>query len=107
MEHIDVSQQVIQSKMEMATLAEENQELKHELTVTRQEMKKMEDHNGSELDELANENARLVKINSDLQDKLAEMEATLINYKVKYAESENKYEQMLQKLQQLQSLTED
>ncbi|KAF1807360.1 rab-GTPase-TBC domain-containing protein [Mucor lusitanicus] len=108
-EHQDIAQQVISSKMSMASLDAENQQLKHELAVMKAEMVKikncMDDERQRQFDELAQHNAHLVDTNSQLEDRLSELEAVLIDMKLKYAESENDYELMKQKLHEAQKLS--
>lgn len=108
-EHQDVAQQAIDSKMHMASLDSENQQLKRQLIVMESEMIKIKSLMDSErqdrFDALAQHNAKLVDINSTLEDRLQEMETELISMKLKYAESENDYEMMKQKLNEAQKLT--
>ncbi|KAG1108761.1 hypothetical protein G6F42_015875 [Rhizopus arrhizus] len=108
-EHQDIAQQVISSKMSMASLDAENQQLKHELAVMKAEMVKiktcMDDERQRQFDELAQHNAHLVDTNSLLEDRLSELETVLIDMKLKYAESENEYELMKQKLHEAQKLS--
>ncbi|KAL7323224.1 hypothetical protein PS15p_211157 [Mucor circinelloides] len=108
-EHQDIAQQVISSKMSMASLDAENQQLKHELAVMKAEMIKiktcMDDERQRQFDELAQHNAHLVDTNSLLEDRLSELETVLIDMKLKYAESENEYELMKQKLHEAQKLS--
>lgn len=109
MEHQDVAQQVIDAKMSMASLAAENQQLKHDLGQMKHEMAKiktsMDHERQKQFDQLAKHNANLVDMNSDLQDRLSELESVLIDIKLKYAESENDYEVMKQKLHEAQKLS--
>lgn len=109
LEHQDVAKQVIDAKMCMASLAAENQQLKHELGQMRHEMIKikttMNDESQHKFSELAKTNAQLVGTNSELQDRLSEVESALIDMKLKYAESENDYEVMKQKLHEAQKLS--
>lgn len=110
MEHQDVAQQVIEAKMSMASLAAENQQLKHELGQMKADMVKiktcMDDERQDEFDSLAQQNAHLVDINSELEERLSELESLLIEMKLKYAESENDYEMMRQKLHEAQKLSQ-
>lgn len=109
MEHQDVAQQVIEAKMSMASLASENQQLKHDLGQMRHEITRiknsMDYERQKQFDQLANHNANLVDLNSDLQERLSELESVLIDMKLKYAESENDYEVMRQKLHEAQKLS--
>lgn len=102
MEHQDVTQQVIDSKMSMASLDSENQQLKRELLIMKIEEAKINSLKGTngqdQFDELAHHNAKLVAINSTLEDRLQEVETELIHMKLKYAESQNDYEMMKQSL---------
>ncbi|KAI8371274.1 rab-GTPase-TBC domain-containing protein [Choanephora cucurbitarum] len=107
-EHQDVAQQVINSKLTMASLSSENQQLKHELSAIKQDMGTLSSALNQErqiqFDLLAQKNAQLVDANALLEDRLQEMEVILIEMKLKYAESENDYEQMKQKLHEAQKL---
>ncbi|KAI9252532.1 rab-GTPase-TBC domain-containing protein [Helicostylum pulchrum] len=109
LEHQDVAKQVIDAKMSMASLAAENQQLKHELNQMKHEMVKikatMDDECHYRFSDLASKNAQLVGDNSELQDRLSELESALIDMKLKYAESENDFEVMKQKLQEAQKLS--
>ncbi|RCI05877.1 GTPase-activating protein [Rhizopus stolonifer] len=108
-EHQDVSQQVIESKVAMASLDIENQQLKHELAIMKAEMVKMtsvmNEERQAQFDALAQKNAELVDANAALEDRLQEIESILIEMKLKYAESENDYELMKQKLHEAQKLS--
>ncbi|KAI8646033.1 rab-GTPase-TBC domain-containing protein [Parasitella parasitica] len=108
-EHQDIAQQAISSKMAMATLGAENQQLRHELAVMKAEMIKikncMDDERQRQFDELAQHNACLVDTNSLLEGRVSELEALLIDMKLKYAESENDYQLMKQKLHEAQKLS--
>lgn len=107
-EHQDVAQQVIHAKMSMASLATENQQLRHELSQLKTEMTKIkssfEEERQDQFDHLAQQNAHLASVNSSLEDRLSELEGVLIEMKPKYAESENDYELMKQKLNEAQIL---
>ncbi|KAI8984727.1 rab-GTPase-TBC domain-containing protein [Mycotypha africana] len=111
-DHQDVTQHVIQSKVAIASLDAENQQLRHEIKIMKQEMVKMKNSYSSantkykqQFEQLAKQNAHLVEANSDLENKVAELEAVLIDMKIKYAESESEYEMMRQKLQEAQRLS--
>jgi predicted amino acid-binding ACT domain protein len=108
-EHQDIAQQVIDSRISMASLDSENQQLKRELAVMKSEMIKiksvMESERQDQFEVLAQHNAKLVDINSTLEDRLQEIETELITTKLKYAESENDYEIMKQKLNEAQKLS--
>jgi chromosome segregation ATPase len=109
-EHQDVAQQVIHAKMSMASLAAENQQLKHELSRLKTEMVKikgsLDEERQDQCDQLAQQNAHLTNMNSTLEDRLGELESVLIDMKLKYAESENDYEMMKQKLNEAQKLSQ-
>lgn len=109
MEHQDIAQEAIHAKMSMASLSVENQQLKHELGQMKTEMIKikacMNDDRQLEFEELAQHNSQLVSVNSVLEERLSELESVLIDMKLKYAESENDYELMKQKLNEAQKLS--
>ncbi|KAI8368752.1 rab-GTPase-TBC domain-containing protein [Blakeslea trispora] len=108
LEHQDVAQQVIESKLAMASLSSENQQLKHELSIIKQDMGTLSSGLNQErqiqFDLLAQKNAQLVDANSSLEDRLQKMETILIEMKLKYAESESDFEQMKRKLHEAQKL---
>ncbi|KAI9486962.1 MAG: rab-GTPase-TBC domain-containing protein [Benjaminiella poitrasii] len=106
MDHREVAQQVIHSKVSMASLDTENQQLKHELSVMKAEMEKLKSsvshEHQEQFEELVKRNAQLIETNTTLEDKLSELESELIEMKLKYAESENGYDVMKQMLSEVQ-----
>ena len=107
MEHQDVAQQVIHAKVAMAELTTENQQLVTQLGQMKSDMLNIQAcmNKQEEFAALAKHNAHLVQVNSELEEKLTVLETVLIEIKVKYAESENEYEQMRQKLIEAQKLS--
>ncbi|KAI8093514.1 rab-GTPase-TBC domain-containing protein [Halteromyces radiatus] len=108
-EHEELARQVIESKMAMASANDENQRLRHEVTLLDQRIRQTK-HEGElckqdEFNRLANENTQLVQKNAQLEDHLAEVESTLIEFKMKYAQSENEYEQMKKTLSQIKKIS--
>ncbi|ORX53213.1 RabGAP/TBC [Hesseltinella vesiculosa] len=108
-EHHSLAKQVAEDKMSMARASEINQSLKRELTTLTQNVDarrhQLQLQRQGEFDALAKENTRLVQRHAQLQDQLADVEATLIDFKLKYAQSENEYEQMRNMLGQIKKLT--
>ncbi|CAO3624739.1 unnamed protein product [Cunninghamella echinulata] len=108
-EHEELAIKVIASKMERASVSDENEQLQHSITQLEQLIQKtkqkMENEKQDEFDRLAQENNQLVERNAQLEDHLAEIESTLIDFKLKYACSENEYEQMKNKLGQIKKIS--
>ncbi|KAL0091882.1 eukaryotic and archaeal DNA primase, large subunit-domain-containing protein [Phycomyces blakesleeanus] len=96
-EHQDVAHQLISVKMEMAQMNDENQELRRLLGKYRSDPNFAEaapvKTDGSDMfNRLAQKNAHLVNRNSQLEDRLLEVEATLVDYKMKQKKKINRFE---------------
>lgn len=104
-EHQELTRQVVTAKMTMASASDENQSLRHAVAHLEHSIEHTKQlTEASQLDafhHLAHENATLVQRNVQLEDHLAEVEMTLIDFKMKYAQSENEYEQMKKMLGQI------
>jgi hypothetical protein len=81
--------------MKMASMAEENQFLRHELALAKNKADERE-HTWCK------ENRALMDQNDTLQSRLRDLESVLIEYKVKYAECNDNYEIIQEKLFQVQ-----
>ncbi|KAI8149121.1 rab-GTPase-TBC domain-containing protein [Fennellomyces sp. T-0311] len=96
-EHSEVTKQVIDAKMNVARLDDENQQLRWQLSQARTELDQLK-LNMPVVEELQRSNRQLSQRNCDLENQLEDVEAILISLKMKYAESESNYEVMMQKL---------
>lgn len=97
-EHQEVTQQVIEAKMNVARMDDDNQQLRHQLMQARTELEQLKSSLPN-VEELTRQNKQLLQRNNDLEDQLADIEAVLISLKVKYAERESAYEELKQKAQ--------
>ncbi|ORZ17228.1 rab-GTPase-TBC domain-domain-containing protein [Absidia repens] len=108
-EHQELAKQVIESKMTMAQASDDNQMLRHDISVLEQRIQQTkqatEASKQDEFNRLAHENTQLVQRNVQLEDHLADVEMTLIDFKMKYAQSENEYEQMKKMLGQIKKIS--
>ncbi|KAG0166298.1 GTPase-activating protein [Apophysomyces sp. BC1034] len=109
-EHQEVTKQLIESKIAMARTDNDSQQLRWEINQVRLQIERAQ-HTPvisgelkKQFDEVVLQNAELVERNGILEDQLAEVERALIDFKLKYAESENEYEIMKQKLSEAQRL---
>ncbi|KAF7732023.1 GTPase-activating protein [Apophysomyces ossiformis] len=105
-----VASQLIESKMEIARINDENDALRqqaHDLKKALETLPtELESRVREEMEILCTKNAALVQRNSALEDQLAYMENMLIDMKVKYAESENDRENLRQRLGELKRMME-
>ncbi|KAG0174376.1 GTPase-activating protein [Apophysomyces sp. BC1034] len=103
-----VASQLIESKMEIARINDENDALRqqaHDLKKALETLPtEVESRVREEMEILCTKNAALVQRNSALEDQLAYMENMLIDMKVKYAESENDRESLRQRLGELKRM---
>ncbi|KAI8337225.1 rab-GTPase-TBC domain-containing protein [Chlamydoabsidia padenii] len=102
-EHQELAQQVIESKVAMATAHDTQHKLRHMISHLEQRIRQQSPE--ATFHALALENAHLVQRNAQLEDHLAEVESTLIEFKMKYAQSENEYEQMKNTLSQIKKIS--
>lgn len=96
-ENRDVTQQVIDAKMSVARLDDENQQLRHDLGQVRTELEQLKSTLPA-LDEMTRQNAYYRQQNQDLHSQLTDVEEILVDLKLKYAESEGRYEELYQRL---------
>lgn len=96
-EHQEVTRQVIDAKMNMARMDDENQQLRWQLSQVRNELEQLKKSMPT-LEELSRQNKQLTQRNEYLENQVTDMEAILVSLKMKYAESESAYEMLKQKL---------
>ncbi|KAG2178233.1 hypothetical protein INT43_003486 [Umbelopsis isabellina] len=108
-DHEEVASQVITSKIDLARMDSENSELRNQNSILRRQLDELpaeiEGKWTVQFDTLCEKNAGLVQKNSALEDKLTAQEGILIDFKMKYAESENDNESLLKQLNQLKKIT--
>jgi chromosome segregation ATPase len=104
-EHALVASELITKKMELARVHDENDALKQQVTELRKVLDvipaQIESQVQSDMDKLCHKNQELTQRNAHLQDQLADMEALVIEMKMKYAHSESERELLKQKLSDL------
>ncbi|KAI9322606.1 rab-GTPase-TBC domain-containing protein [Dichotomocladium elegans] len=98
-DHREVVEQVIESKLHVAKVDAENQQLRCQLAQVRAEAAKLKSTITAGED-LQKRNAQLHARNHDLQDQVADLEAILSSVTLKYAECESAYEEMQQRLRE-------
>ncbi|KAI9243917.1 rab-GTPase-TBC domain-containing protein [Phascolomyces articulosus] len=96
-EHQEVTKQVIDAKMSVARMDDENQQLRWQLSQVRTELEQLKIQMPV-VEDVQRQNKHLVQKNGELEGQLEDVEAILISLKMKYAESESGYEEMKQKL---------
>ena len=101
-ENKDITQQVINSKMDVARTEDEKQQLKHELAQVKAEFeqyqKSMAQVYEQQVHEMAVENRKLTERTIMLADQLTDTESMLINMKISFAEREAEFEDLKRKL---------
>ncbi|KAG0163120.1 GTPase-activating protein [Apophysomyces sp. BC1034] len=101
-EQADVQGQLRASQHDLSHVHDENSSLQMLVDSLRDEVQalpsKIEAGSRSQFDSLCNENASLVEKNSVLEDRLAHVEALLIDMKLRYAQSENDREELSKRL---------
>ncbi|KAF7721125.1 GTPase-activating protein [Apophysomyces ossiformis] len=109
-EHQEMTKQLIESKIILARTDSDNQQLRWEINQVRLQIERVQQNSvisdvlKKQFDEAVRKNAELIEHNGILEDQVEEIQKTLIDFKLKYAESENEYETMKQKLHQIQRL---
>ncbi|ORY95383.1 rab-GTPase-TBC domain-domain-containing protein [Syncephalastrum racemosum] len=107
-EHDKVAQELIQSKMEVARIHDENDALRQQSFDLKRALEllpnEVETRVREEMEVLSTKNAALVQRNVALEDQLGYMENLVIEMKVKYAESENERETLQRRLSDLKKL---
>jgi chromosome segregation ATPase len=101
-ENQDITQQIINSKMDMARTEDEKQQLRHELAQVKAEFeqyqKNMSQANEKQMAELQAENRILTDRTLSLANQLADTESMLINMKISFAERESEFETLKRQL---------
>lgn len=87
-DHHEVASQVIDAKMHVAKMDDENEQLKRQLAQSRGELEKYK-MTAPVVDNLMRENAHLKQQNDQLTTRLADLETMLVNLKIKHAETES------------------
>lgn len=107
-EHDKVAQELIQSKMEVARIHDENDALRQQSFDLKRALEllpnEVETRVKEEMEVLGTKNAALVQRNVALEDQLGYMENLVIEMKVKFAESENERETLQRRLSDLKKL---
>lgn len=103
LENQDITQQIINSKMDMARTEDEKQQLQHELVRIKAEFEQYKQNMSQayekQVAELQNENRILTGRTLSLADQLADTESMLINMKISFAERESEFEALKRQLQ--------
>ncbi|ORZ24611.1 rab-GTPase-TBC domain-domain-containing protein [Absidia repens] len=98
MEHHEMTQQAVQTKMAMAKTGSDNELLVHQIKQLQTSCEHMERQKDTErqsgLEDVYRNNTQLIQHNTSLQDQLSEMETVLINLKMNFAERESEYQQL-------------
>lgn len=107
-EHVEIANQLITTKLELAKKHDECDTLQHQVAEVRRHAEaipaEIEARCKDELEILVTKNAALVGRNSALEDQLAYMENMVIDMKMKFAESENERETLRRRLQELKKM---
>ncbi|KAG9301327.1 hypothetical protein G9A89_004079 [Geosiphon pyriformis] len=100
-EHIDIANELINTKIELAKIKDENDSLHHTVNDLRRSLTnapiEIENRVREEMNTLASKNFELVTKNTQLEDQLSNIESMLIEIKMRYAESENEREVLRRK----------
>lgn len=109
-EHSQMAKELIESKMEIARIHDENDALRQKSFDLKRALERLpsevEARLKDEMEVLSTKNAALVQRNAKLEEQLAYMENMVIEMKVKFAESENERENLQQRLADLKRLVE-
>ncbi|GAB5588134.1 GTPase-activating protein [Umbelopsis nana] len=107
-EHIAVANRLIESKLEMARLNDENDALHQQSNELKRALDtlpaEVEARVKDEMEILCTKNAALVERNSALEEQLSYMESMIIDIKMKFAESENERDSLRRKLGDMKKL---
>lgn len=107
-EHLQVANQLIETKMDIARINDENDALRQQAYDLKKALETLpgdvEMRVSDELEILSTKNAALAQRNTALEDQLAYMEKMVVDIKVLYAESENEREALRQRLADLKRL---
>nr|CAG8595152.1 442_t:CDS:2 [Entrophospora candida] len=100
-EHVELANNFISTKMELAQCKDENEDLSQMVINLRRgletQSKEIESKLQGQMDDLIKSNIDLIEKNNLLEDQLENLENMLIEIKVRYAESENERETLKQK----------
>ncbi|CAJ0627040.1 841_t:CDS:2 [Entrophospora sp. SA101] len=100
-EHVELANDFISTKMELAQCRDENDNLSHLIKDLRRGLvdqpKEIENKLQNQMDGLVKNNFDLIEKNNSLKDQLENLENMLTEIKVRYAESENERETLKQK----------
>ncbi|KAI7901356.1 rab-GTPase-TBC domain-containing protein [Cokeromyces recurvatus] len=104
-EHQDINGQLSETLNQLNLMKEEGNSLRT-LVLTLQNAvntlpEKIESKTKDDFENLCEENASLIGKNSALEDQLQKMETSLIDFKIRYAQSENEKEELHRKLYEL------
>ena len=107
-EHAMVAKELIESKMEIARVHDENDALRQQSYDLKRALEtlptEVENRVKEEMETLTGKNAVLVKRNTSLEDQLGYMENMVLEIKAKFAESENERVSLQQRLDDLKRL---
>ncbi|KAI9145577.1 rab-GTPase-TBC domain-containing protein [Paraphysoderma sedebokerense] len=110
LEHVDLANQFIQTKIDQTKLKEQNDVLSRQvLELTKslaEEQGNVEKAASQAKEEVDTEKEKLVERNAQLEEQLKEMEQTLIMTKLQFAESENARDTLARKLMDLKKALE-
>lgn len=110
LEHVDLANQFIQTKIDQTKLKEQNDVLSRQvLELTKslaEEQGNVEKAASQAKEEVDAEKEKLVERNAQLEEQLKEMEQTLIMTKLQFAESENARDTLARKLMDLKKALE-
>nr|CAG8571478.1 93_t:CDS:2 [Entrophospora candida] len=100
-EHVELANDFINTKMELAQYKDENGNLHQTIANLRRNLeiqhKEIESKTQDQMEDLAKKNIELVERNNLLEDQLSSLENMLIEIKMRYAESENEREVLKRK----------
>ncbi|KAI9475811.1 MAG: rab-GTPase-TBC domain-containing protein [Benjaminiella poitrasii] len=104
-EHNDVSGQLKETLSQLNPMKDEGNSLRTLVATLQNSVdtlpEKIESKTKDEFEGLCEENARLIGKNSSLEDQLQKAESSLIDIKIRYAQSENEKEELHRKLYEL------
>ncbi|ORX54569.1 hypothetical protein DM01DRAFT_1407397 [Hesseltinella vesiculosa] len=102
LEHQEVTRQAVETKMAMAKLDADNDDLRHQLTLVRHQFETQQRNNDNvhqqKVLDMDKSNTQLSQRNTSLQDQITDLESVLISLKMKYAEREQEYDSLRREL---------
>ncbi|KAK9474311.1 rab-GTPase-TBC domain-containing protein [Dipodascopsis tothii] len=97
-EHIEVANEMVQGKVELAKLRDENEDMKAELEQLRQEVaaqpNELESKYKAEMDQIMQRNLEIMNMNQTLEDQIASLEKQLVETKVTLATTNDAHESL-------------